>query len=445
MNIKEDNKIGYKKLIVWEKADDLAFKIYQITKHFPSDEKFGLVSQMRRAALSVAANIVEGYTRHSKKDKLHFYNIAFGSLTEIEYFIDFSLRFKYLGNDQYKELVILREEVGRLLNGFIKSTENKWHNFQIVLLMLVPCFLLLVSVMPASAARLYFEPQESFIGYKGDFWLAINIEAEDSINAAEIGVYIPKNIQLYDANEGGSIINLWTVKPVFDETSRLLTFAGIIPGGFANNKATLLLLKVKAIGNGNALFSFDKSKTIIYLNTPNGIKDDLILENVKLSIAPGKENIAVGTFDYDVPESFVPEIARDNNIFGGKWFLVFTTQDKGSGIDHYEIQENRKEKMEVGRWRQIESPYLLEDQELRSYIYLMAIDKAGNQRLIKMMPKNPLELYTNYWLWGIILLIVICVYYFGFKIKIWQRVLRQRLYKRQETSDKRQEIYDSGK
>jgi len=79
--MEQENKIGYRKLIVWQKADELAFQIYRITKDFPSEERFGLVSQMRRAALSVAANIAEGYTRNSKKDKVHFYNIALGSLT----------------------------------------------------------------------------------------------------------------------------------------------------------------------------------------------------------------------------------------------------------------------------------------------------------------------------------------------------------------------------
>jgi four helix bundle protein len=124
--MEQENKIGYRKLIVWQKADELAFQIYRITKDFPSEERFGLVSQMRRAALSVAANIAEGYTRNSKKDKVHFYNIALGSLTEIEYYLDFSLRLAYISDEQHRLLVKLREEVGRLLNGLAKGTNSKW-------------------------------------------------------------------------------------------------------------------------------------------------------------------------------------------------------------------------------------------------------------------------------------------------------------------------------
>ncbi len=120
-NMKQET--GYRKLIVWQKADELTYQIYLCTKNFPKEEVFALTSQMRRAALSVPANIVEGYARSTNKDKLHFYIIARGSLTELEYFIDFSLRLKYLNNKDHEYLVDLRDQVGRLLNGFIISTK----------------------------------------------------------------------------------------------------------------------------------------------------------------------------------------------------------------------------------------------------------------------------------------------------------------------------------
>ncbi|MFA4937364.1 MAG: four helix bundle protein [Patescibacteria group bacterium] len=123
--MEQDNQKSYRRLIVWQKADELAFQIYLIAKNFPKEEMFGLISQMRRAAFSVPANIVEGYARSSKKEKIQFYTIARGSLTELEYFIDFSLRLKYLSDEQHLKLVNLRNEVGRLLNGFINSIKNE--------------------------------------------------------------------------------------------------------------------------------------------------------------------------------------------------------------------------------------------------------------------------------------------------------------------------------
>ena len=116
-----DNKKGYRNLIVWEKADQLAFQVYLVTRNFPKDEMFGLISQMRRAGLSVPANIVEGFARNSVKEKKQFYSIARGSLTELEYYLDFSLRLEYISKEQHNNLINLRNEVGRILNGFSNS------------------------------------------------------------------------------------------------------------------------------------------------------------------------------------------------------------------------------------------------------------------------------------------------------------------------------------
>ena len=114
-------KAGYKNLIVWPKADEPCFLTYKVTMNYPKDELFGLVSQMRRCAVSIPANVVEGYGRRTSKDKMQFYYISRGSLNELEYYIDISYRFKYISEEEYKTLIYLREEVGKLLNGFIKS------------------------------------------------------------------------------------------------------------------------------------------------------------------------------------------------------------------------------------------------------------------------------------------------------------------------------------
>ena len=119
----ETRGYGYRNLIVWQKADELAFQVYLVTKNFPKSEIFTLIPQIRRAVISVPANIVEGYARSSKKEKGQFYLIARGSLTEVEYYLDFSLRLEYLSEKAYLTLTGLRNEVGRLLNGLINSTK----------------------------------------------------------------------------------------------------------------------------------------------------------------------------------------------------------------------------------------------------------------------------------------------------------------------------------
>ena len=82
------DEVGYKKLIVWQKADELAYQVYIETRNFPKEEIYGITSQLRRAALSVPTNIVEGYGRQSKNELRRFTNIALGSLAEVKYLID---------------------------------------------------------------------------------------------------------------------------------------------------------------------------------------------------------------------------------------------------------------------------------------------------------------------------------------------------------------------
>lgn len=119
-----ENNQGYKKLNVYQKANSLALFVYKITKTFPREELFGLISQMRRCAVSVPANIVEGYGRRTKKDKLQFLYIARGSLNELEYYIELALQLEYITKNDHEELISHRSEVGRLLFGFIRLFEK---------------------------------------------------------------------------------------------------------------------------------------------------------------------------------------------------------------------------------------------------------------------------------------------------------------------------------
>jgi len=124
--------VGFRSLKVWAKADELAYKVYKTTKLFPRYELFGLVSQMRRAAVSIPANIAEGYAHYTKREKKRFYEIANCSLVELEYYIYFGHnRLDYINIDEYDELCGLKDEVGKMLNGLINSTGGKRHDTRI--------------------------------------------------------------------------------------------------------------------------------------------------------------------------------------------------------------------------------------------------------------------------------------------------------------------------
>ena len=111
-------------LIVWQKAHLLVLQIYRITRIFPSYEKFALVIQMQRAAVSITSNISEGFARRSKKEKLQFYYMALGSLSELRNQLLISRDLKYIDASIFAELEDKAIEVRKLLNGLIKTSSN---------------------------------------------------------------------------------------------------------------------------------------------------------------------------------------------------------------------------------------------------------------------------------------------------------------------------------
>jgi len=109
----------FEDLSVWQKAHQLVLQVYRITGSFPAEERFGLSSQMRRAAVSVPANLAEGFKKRGVKDKLNFYNIAQGSLEELRYYLILSKDLGYLSDNH--EMVEAADEIARMLHGLIAS------------------------------------------------------------------------------------------------------------------------------------------------------------------------------------------------------------------------------------------------------------------------------------------------------------------------------------
>ena len=121
-----ENRIrSFKDLIVWQKAVVLVTDIYAVTKLFPADERFGIVSQLNRAAVSVPANIAEGWGRKSSKNYLQFLRNSRGSLMEIETLLVISRNLNFLSSEKYIQLSGKVEEVGKILHGLIKSINEK--------------------------------------------------------------------------------------------------------------------------------------------------------------------------------------------------------------------------------------------------------------------------------------------------------------------------------
>jgi len=115
----------YRDLIVWKKSMSLVTQIYQLTKTFPREELYGLVSQTRRCAVSVPSNIAEGYGRKSTDDYIRFLQIAISSLYEIQTQIEIALNLRYLTNDKFQSLYESTREIERMLSSLIRKVRGK--------------------------------------------------------------------------------------------------------------------------------------------------------------------------------------------------------------------------------------------------------------------------------------------------------------------------------
>ncbi|MGH9522620.1 MAG: four helix bundle protein [Terriglobales bacterium] len=114
---------SYRDLVAWQKAMELVYRIYELTKKFPSDEKYGLVSQLRRAAVSIPSNIAEGKGRRSDTDMCRFFNTARGSLHEVETQILIAAHLEYITATENQAISAQIAEVARILNGLIHTFE----------------------------------------------------------------------------------------------------------------------------------------------------------------------------------------------------------------------------------------------------------------------------------------------------------------------------------
>lgn len=119
------DKKWYAELQVWQKAMSLTKEIYQTTKLLPEEERFGLISQMRRAAVSIPSNIAEGYARTSTKDYIKFLSIALGSTAEIETQLYICKELGYVQEEQLENIFVLIEEISKMLTAIIVKLTQK--------------------------------------------------------------------------------------------------------------------------------------------------------------------------------------------------------------------------------------------------------------------------------------------------------------------------------
>ncbi len=115
----------HKDLEVWQKSIDLVTNIYKLTANFPIEEKYGLVSQLRRSAVSIPSNIAEGASRQSNKEYIQFLYVSLGSLMELDTQLIISKNIEFISEEALNELQFKIQEIGKMLNGLITYRKNK--------------------------------------------------------------------------------------------------------------------------------------------------------------------------------------------------------------------------------------------------------------------------------------------------------------------------------
>lgn len=248
----------------------------------------------------------------------------------------------------------------------------------------ISIFVISFSLIPfiCFAARLYLEPSQGEYYQNDTFLIDVLLDTEGkSINAVEVNLSFPKNIlEIQDFSQGNSILNIWLKSPEFSNQDGRLSFSGGIPGGYRGESGLLGKIVFQAKEQQIKTEVSFSGQNQVLINDGKGTEAPLttngaVFEILKASGAVLNEWQQEIEKDKTLPSSFKIVIDKNDNIFQGKYFAVFSTTDKESGIDRYEIKEGG------GDWETIQSPYLLKDQSLSSKIQVKAIDKAGNERI----------------------------------------------------------------
>ncbi len=289
---------------------------------------------------------------------------------------------------------------------------------------LVP-LLLLTLPMSASAASLYLDPDTGTYGPGDTFVLNVRLNPEgDCVNVAEVTLSYPsESMRAADFSKGGSILSLWVQEPKIDTKAGTVTFSGGIPGGYCGRiqgdpSLTNVIGKVVfTVTNATARRAAIRfTNSALYLNDGHGTKlipefRDATIQLAAQATQSGNPWLAEVGADTMPPDPFDVQVESTRGVFGGKYYIVFSTIDKQSGVDHYEVVEN-------GSWAKATSPHLLPDQSLRGGIEVRAIDKAGNIRLGTYVEGSAparvsnFEDYTALIVILLVLAITLCAHYF---------------------------------
>lgn len=263
----------------------------------------------------------------------------------------------------------------------------------------------------AQAAIVLFE-SESSVGTGSPFPVEVLLTAPLPLNAITVSFTLSPGLEISDFSDGNSLIKMW-IERLHKTADNEWTASGIIPGGYSGKEGKVLTLYVTGTTPGRGSITVS-SASQAYGNGGQAVPEKIDSIPASFTLVSGKVNPAPDySSDTESPESFLPVIGKIPAEQGEVWAVTFGTQDKGSGVDYFEVVESSSKVDDAAYtnlvWQRAESPYILRDQKLGSWVYVRAVDKKGLSTIQSLAPS-----YT--WLKGssqyiiIGLALVACLY-----------------------------------
>lgn len=280
--------------------------------------------------------------------------------------------------------------------------------------------------LPAQAATLYVDSVAQSLSRGDARVFKVRIDTDQStnecINAVSGVLQFSGSIEPIDTSTGDSIISMWVEPPVISQDKTSVSFTGGIPNGYCGRvdgdpQLTNTLFEVIARadvspsvtgGTEVATVTFDDDQTSVLLNDGFGSPAAMYTVPAQVTVNPTASTLVSDPWtqriaaDVRAPQEFSLQLTRDQNTFGGRYYISFNTTDKQTGIDHYEVMEeplSQSNSYMWGRsdapWVEARSPYALSDQSLNSTIRVRAIDKAGNEYVATLIPDESLRTLSS--------------------------------------------------
>jgi len=315
---------------------------------------------------------------------------------------------------------------------------------------------LMLVAQPALAATLYLDPASSTLARGDAEVISVRLDTDEAanecINAAEGVLQLSGPVSAVDVSLGNSIFSIWVEPPTISDNGKQITFAGGIPNGYCGriagdprltNNVFDIIVRTTAIEStdgstitGSVNFT---DQTVAYLNDGFGTRAELQLYPKEITVLPQlstdvldpwKDLVAADTIS---PQPFSISLEKSSPSLRDRYYITFSTTDKQTGIDRYEVIEETTSRLSTftwgsasAPWVEARSPFILKDQTLNSVIRVKAIDKAGNEYIATFVPDDamrttPITHIALLTLLGISILVLI----FGF-VRFYQRKMIER-------------------